>query len=303
MLRSFLLYLSEKEAPKKILTGHSWGRSVAARFIAGEALEDAVRAVRALNGEGFDATLDCLGESVHDASAAKEASGTYLGILDRLEAEGLRSHVSIKLTQLGLAIDEALARQHLAALCERARQHGNFIRIDMESSAYTESTLRVFRELNAPRGVLGMVIQSYLRRSEKDVTDLLKCGARIRLVKGAYQEPPEVAFPHKKDVDANFVKLMEMMLSSDAHHAIATHDERMVRATIEFARARGLAPDRFEFQMLYGIRRQLQRDLLRQGYRVRVYVPYGQQWYAYFMRRLAERPANLIFLMRNLLRA
>jgi proline dehydrogenase len=303
MLRSFLLYLSEKEAPKRFLAGHSLGRRLAARFIAGEMLEDAVRAVRALNGEGFDATLDCLGESVHDASAAKEACGIYLDILDRCASEGLRSHVSIKLTQLGLAIDETLARQHLAALCERAQEHGNFIRIDMESSAYTESTLRVFRELDAPRDVLGMVIQSYLRRSEKDVAELLKCGARIRLVKGAYQEPPELAFPHKADVDANFVKLMKMMLASDAYHAIATHDERMVAAGLEIARADGLAADHFEFQMLYGIRRQLQRDLLRQGYRVRVYVPYGKQWYAYFMRRLAERPANLIFLLRNLLRA
>jgi proline dehydrogenase len=303
MLRSFLLYLSEKEAPKKLLTGHSWGRRLAARFIAGEALEDAVRAVRALNGEGFDSTLDCLGESVHDASAAREASATYLGILDRLAAERLRSHVSIKLTQLGLAIDETLALENLAALSERARQLGNFIRIDMEGSAYTESTLRVFRRLNAPREVLGMVIQSYLRRSEKDVGELLKCGSRIRLVKGAYQEPPELAFPRKADVDANFVKLMGMMLASGAFHAIATHDERMIAATLEFVRGRGIKPDRFEFQMLYGIRRQLQRDLLRRGYRVRVYVPYGKQWYAYFMRRLAERPANLIFLLRNLLRA
>jgi proline dehydrogenase len=303
MLRSLLLYLSEKEAPKKLLTGHTWGRRLAARFIAGESLEDAVRAVRALNAEGFEATLDCLGESVHDASAAKEACEVYLAVLDRLAAERLRSHVSIKLTQLGLAIDEALTLRHLAALTERAQKLGNFIRIDMESSAYTESTLRVFRQLNAPRETLGMVIQSYLRRSEQDVADLVKCGARIRLVKGAYQEPAEIAFPHKSDVDANFVKLMKRMLSSDIFHAIATHDDRMIAATIAFARERSLAADRFEFQMLYGIRRQLQRDLLKQGWRVRVYVPYGKQWYAYFMRRLGERPANLIFLLRNFFRA
>lgn len=303
MLRSFLLYLSEKEAPKKILAGHSWGRRLAKRFIAGESLEDAVRAVRALNGEGFDATLDCLGESVRDNSAADEACRAYLGVLDRIAQEELRSHVSVKLTQLGLATDEALARRHLAALAERALQLRIFIRIDMESSAYTESTWRVFRELNAPRHVLGVVVQSYLRRSEKDVAELLKCGARIRLVKGAYQEPPEIAFPRKADVDRNFVKLMEMMLGSGEYHAIATHDGRMIRATLQFARARGLAPGSFEFQMLYGIRRQLQRDLLRQGHRVRVYVPYGRQWYAYFMRRLAERPANLIFLLRNFFRA
>lgn len=303
MLRSFLLYLSEKEAPKKILAGHSWGRRLAKRFIAGESLEDAVRAVRALNGEGFDATLDCLGESVRDNSAADEACRAYLGVLDRIAQEELRSHVSVKLTQLGLATDEALARRHLAALAERALRLRIFIRMDMESSAYTESTLRVFRELNVPRDVLGVVVQSYLRRSEKDVAELLKCGARIRLVKGAYQEPPEIAFPRKADVDRNFVKLMEMMLASGGYHAIATHDGRMIRATLQFARARGLAPGSFEFQMLYGIRRQLQRDLLRQGHRVRVYVPYGRQWYAYFMRRLAERPANLIFLLRNFFRA
>jgi proline dehydrogenase len=303
MLRSLLLYLSEKEAPKKLLTAHSWGRRLAARFIAGESLEDAVRAVRALNAEGFDATLDCLGESVHDASTAQEACGVYLGILDRLAAERLRSHVSIKLTQLGLAIDEKLTLQHLAALTERAQKLGNFIRVDMESSAYTESTLRVFRQLNAPRETLGMVIQSYLRRSEQDVAELVKCGARIRLVKGAYQEPAEVAFPHKSDVDANFVRLMKMMLASGIFHAIATHDDRMIAATIATARESSLDADRFEFQMLYGIRRQLQRDLLKQGYRVRVYVPYGKQWYAYFMRRLAERPANLIFLLRNFFRA
>jgi proline dehydrogenase len=302
MLRAFLLYLSEKETPKKILTGHSFGRRLAQRFIAGETLEDAVKAVRTLNDEGFDATLDCLGESVHDASAAAEACETYLGILDRLAAEGLRSHVSIKLTQLGLAIDEAMTVKHLRALCERARQHYNFIRIDMESSAYTESTLGVFRTVNEPREVLGMVIQSYLRRSEQDVGELLKCEARIRLVKGAYQEPPDLAFPHKKDVDGNFVKLTQMLLASGVYHAIATHDERMIGAARDFAEARGLGKDRFEFQMLYGIRRQLQRDLKQQGFRVRVYVPYGKQWYAYFMRRLAERPANLFFLLKNLFR-
>lgn len=302
MLRAFLLYLSEKDFPKKILTGSSWGRRLAQRFIAGDSLEDAVKAVRALYAEGFETTLDCLGESVHDAAAAAEACDVYLGILDRLAAEGLRSNVSIKLTQLGLAIDEALAVKHLRALCERAKQHHNFIRIDMESSAYTESTIRVFRTTNQPREALGMVIQSYLRRSERDVEELLKCGTRIRLVKGAYQEPPDLAFPHKKDVDANFVKLTQMLLASDAYHAIATHDERMIQAAIEFAAERGLAKDRFEFQMLYGIRRQLQRDLKQQGYRVRVYVPYGKQWYAYFMRRLAERPANLFFLVKNFFR-
>lgn len=302
MLRAILLYLSEKDFPKKILTGHSFGRKLARRFIAGDSLEDAVRAVRAINAEGFDATLDCLGESVHDASAAAEACEVYLGILNRLAAEGLRSHVSIKLTQLGMAIDEQLALRHLRDLCERAKQHHNFIRIDMESSAYTETTMRIFRTVNEPRDVLGMVIQSYLRRSARDVEELVHWGARVRLVKGAYQEPPDLAYPNKKDVDANFVKLTEMLLASGQYHAIATHDDRMIEATKEMAAARGLGKDKFEFQMLYGIRRQLQRDLLQQGFRVRVYVPYGKQWYAYFMRRLAERPANLLFLIKNFFR-
>lgn len=303
MLRSALLYLSERAGPKNFLSGHAWGRRLARRFIAGETLEDAVRAVRALNAEGFDATLDHLGESVQDAAAAGQACAVYLNILDRLAADKLRSHVSVKLTQLGLAIEEDLARRHLKELAARAADHRNFVRVDMEGSAYTEGTLRVFREVNAPRDVLGVAIQSYLRRSEKDVEDLMKFGARVRLVKGAYQEPPELAFPHKADVDSSFVKLTEMLLASGSYHAIATHDERMISAALDFARARGLGPDQFEFQMLYGIRRQLQRDLLRQGYRVRVYVPYGSEWYAYFMRRLAERPANLIFLMRNFFRA
>lgn len=303
MLRSTLLYLSECETPKKFLTRHSVGRRLASRFIAGEELEDALRAVRQLNARGFTVTLDCLGESVHEAAAAEEACRVYLEILDHLAAGQLGSHVSVKLTQLGLAIDEALACRLLRSICERAAQYHNFVRVDMEGSAFTEKTLRVFRTLNVPREVLGIAIQAYLYRSEKDVDELLQLGARIRLVKGAYKEPPELAFPKKADVDRNFQKLTEKLLSSGQYHAIATHDGNLIAATQASARARGLAPDCFEFQFLYGIRRQLQRELLEQGWRVRVYVPYGRQWYAYFMRRLAERPANLFFLARNLLRA
>ena len=302
MLRSFLLYLSEREFPKKLLLRSSLGRRLAARFIAGEELADALGVVRRLADEGFEVTLDYLGESVHEAAAAGEACQVYLRILDRLAAEGLRSHISIKLTQLGLALDEAMTCRHLAAIAERATLHHNFVRIDMESSAHTDATLRAFREVNAPREVLGIVIQSYLFRSEKDVEKLLQTGARIRLCKGAYKEPPEVAFPRKEDVDQNYARLMQKLLSSGYYHAIATHDPQMIAATKEYARARGLGPECFEFQMLYGIRRRLQRQLLREGFRVRVYVPYGRQWYAYFMRRLAERPANLVFLLRNLFR-
>jgi proline dehydrogenase len=302
MLRSLLLYLSEREAPKKFLTASSIGRRLARRFIAGEELSDALRTVRQLNAEGFEVTLDYLGESVRDASAAEEACRVYIQILDRLAAEGLRSHVSVKLTQLGLAMDEALAERQLSAIWRRAQLHHNFVRIDMEGSGHTESTLRVFSRANAPRETQGIVLQAYLYRTEKDAEDLLHYGARIRLVKGAYKEPPELAFAHKQDVDRNFLKLMERLLSRGGYHAIATHDPRMIAASQALAKSRGLGADRFEFQMLYGIRRQLQRDLLRQGYRVRIYVPYGKQWYSYFMRRLAERPANLLFLLRNLFR-
>lgn len=303
MLRSFLLYLSEREIPKKLLLRSSLGRRLAARFIAGEELEDAVSAVRRLTAAGFAVTLDYLGESVQEARHAEEACRVYLSILDRLVAGSIQSHISVKLTQLGLAIDESLARRHLEAICQRAAQYRNFVRVDMESSAYTDATLRLFRAVGAPRDVLGIVIQSYLYRSEKDVEELLKDGARIRLCKGAYQEPAELAFPRKANVDRNYVKLMEKLLLSGHGHAIATHDPRLIAAAQALARAHGIGVDRFEFQMLYGIRRRLQQELLDQGYRVRVYVAYGRQWYAYFMRRLAERPANLLFLLRNLFRA
>jgi len=303
MLRPILIYLSQKQTPKKILTGHALGRRMAARFIAGEELEAALAVIRRLNAEGFMVTLDLLGESVEEAAEAEAACQAYVRLLDRLAAEGLSSHVSVKLTQLGLAIDEELACRHLSLTCECAARHHNFVRVDMEGSAFTESTLRVFRAVSAPRDVVGIVIQSYLYRSQKDVEELLKCGARIRLVKGAYDEPREIAFRRKKDVDANFSRLMAMMLSSGIYHAIATHDARLIAETRHYARAHHIPPDRYEFQLLYGIRRDLQRDLLRQGERVRLYVPYGHQWYSYFMRRLAERPANMLFLLRNLFRA
>ena len=303
MLRSFLLYLSERETPKKLLTGNPLGRRLASRFIAGEEIVDALHVIRRLTSEGFRVTLDCLGESVHEAAAAEVACQTYLQLLDRLAAENLNSHVSVKLTQLGLAIDEGMARRNLARLAESAARHHNFVRVDMEGSAFTEATLRVFHSVDAPRDVMGIAIQTYLFRTEADVQELLKRGARIRLVKGAYKEPPEIAFARKRDVDGNFQKLAEKLLASGIYHAIATHDDRLIGATQRFARAQGISPEGFEFQLLYGIRRHLQRQLIQEGWRVRVYVPYGREWYAYFMRRLAERPANLFFLMRHLFRA
>jgi len=302
MLRSLLLYLSERKGPKKLLTGNRLGRRLASRFIAGEEVEDALRVIRHLKSEGFRVTLDCLGESVQEAAAADTACETYLHLLDRLAAEKLNSHVSVKLTQLGLAIGEGLARRNLGRIAERAALHNNFVRVDMEGSAFTESTLRVFCSVDAPRDVMGIALQSYLHRTAADAEELLKRGVRIRLVKGAYKEPPDIAFAKKSDVDRNYREIMEKLLTSGIYHAIATHDERIIAATEQFARQHGVAPENFEFQMLYGIRRRLQRALIQQGWRVRLYVPYGPEWYAYFMRRLAERPANLFFVMRNLLR-
>jgi proline dehydrogenase len=302
MLRPILIYLSQKQTPKKLLTGHALGRRMAARFIAGEELEDALQVVGRLNAEGFMVTLDLLGESVQEVGEAEAACQAYVRLLDRLAGEGLNSHVSVKLTQLGLAIEEGWACRHLRVICECAARHHNFVRVDMEGSAFTEATLRVFEAVNAPRDVAGIVIQSYLYRSEKDVEALLKCGARIRLVKGAYDEPREIAYQRKRDVDRSFSRLMKMMLSSGFYHALATHDERLIAEAREFAFAHNIPSDHYEFQLLYGIRRDLQRDLLRQGERVRLYVPYGRQWYPYFMRRLAERPANLFFLLRHLFR-
>jgi proline dehydrogenase len=303
MLRSLLLYLSEREGPKKLLTGNPLGRRLASRFIAGEELADALSVIRRLNSEGFTVTLDCLGESVHEASAAEAACQTYLQLLDRLAVEKLDSHVSVKLTQLGLAINEGLARRNLVRLVESATRHHNFVRVDMEGSAFTDATLRVFCSVDAPREVLGIAIQSYLHRTEADVEELLKRGVRLRLVKGAYKEPPDIAFAHKRDVDRNYQKLTETLLVSGIYHAIATHDERIITATERFARRSGVTSESFEFQMLYGIRRRLQQALIQRGWRVRLYVPYGREWYAYFMRRLAERPANLFFLMRNFFKA
>jgi proline dehydrogenase len=302
MLRSFLLYLSERERLKKLLTGNARGRRLASRFIAGENLEEALHVIRRVNAEGFTVTLDCLGESVHKPAEAEAACRTYLDLLNRLAAEKLNSHVSVKLTQLGLAIDEELARRNLASLAESAARHRNFVRVDMEGSAFTDATLRVFYALDAPRDEVGIAIQAYLRRTKADVQELLKHGARIRLVKGAYNEPAEIAFPLKRDVDENFRRLTEKLLASGNYHAIATHDERIIATTKSFASTRGISPQNFEFQFLYGIRRDLQQQLIQQGWRVRLYIPYGREWYAYFMRRLAERPANLFFLMRNLIR-
>lgn len=302
MLRALLLYLSERKTPRRLLMGMPAGRKLPQRFIAGETLDDALGAIRRLNADGFEVTLDHLGESVTNPAEAEATCRGYLDVMDRLRRESLRANISIKLTALGLALDETLALKHVQALVERACRLQAFVRIDMEGSPFTENTLRVFRNANAPRDRLGIVVQSYLHRSAQDVDELLARGARIRLVKGAYKEPPDIAFPKKTDVDASFVSLMQKMLASGVYHAIATHDPAMIEATLGFARQHNIGPDQFEFQMLYGVGRRLQRDLLQKGYRVRIYVPYGREWYPYFMRRLAERPANVLFLLRSLVR-
>jgi len=302
MLRSILLHLSESKRLARWTMRFGVSRRVASRFVAGETLDDAVAAARALNHAGFTASLDLLGENVLDKEGAVRAADTYISMFDRIAVEKVDGNISLKLTQLGLDLDAALCEALVRDIARRAASHGNFFRIDMEGSAYTQRTVDLCRRVRAQTDAVGTVLQSYLFRSEQDARDLIAAGCRIRLVKGAYKEPPEIAFPGKKDVDANFVKLIKILLPSGIYHAIATHDPAMIAATQEFAAGQGIGKDKFEFQMLYGIRTDLQRRLLAEGYRVRVYIPFGADWFPYFMRRLAERPANLLFFLRNLFR-
>jgi proline dehydrogenase len=295
MLRTLLLQLAHSSRLRHLITTHKTTRRMAARFVPGEELQDALEAARACNRSGLVATLDHLGENVATREDAARARDVYIQILERIAAEQIDSTISLKLTHLGLDLGEEFCEGQLRAVACRAEELQNFVRVDMEGSAYTDSTLRVVRRAR--------VIQAYLYRSEDDVRALLGIGCRIRLVKGAYNEPAGIAFPRKRDVDANFIKLMKILLPSGTYHAIATHDPKMIEATIRFAAEQNVTKDRFEFQMLYGIRTDLQNQLVRQGYRVRVYIPFGEDWFPYFMRRLAERPANLLFFAKNLLRA
>lgn len=295
MLRGTFLWLSQRQSLFDFVKRNGMARAFARRFVAGEMLDDAVAAVRAINGRGMSATLDLLGESVASAADAGKARDEIVGIIDRVAAEHVDANVSVKLTQLGLDIDVALCRDNVVAVLDRAAAHHMFVRIDMESSAYTERTLQLFeRELFARFGELvGVVIQSALRRSERDVDRLARMRARVRLVKGAYAEPPDIAFPAKRDVDGAFARLAERLLDADVYPAIATHDDRLIGQLTRRAEGLGRTQDRFELQMLYGVRRDLQERLHREGYRVRIYVPFGTHWYPYLMRRLAERPANV----------
>jgi proline dehydrogenase len=305
LLRPFFIWLSQNQSLRAIAEKSSFGRRLSSRFVAGTTIEDALGATAAVNAQGCSVSLDSLGENVTNAEEAQRSADIYHRLLDEIASRRLNANVSVKLTQMGLDLSEGLARSITGGIVEHAARGDNFVRIDMEGSAYTDRTLRMVEELhrlNGNAGRVGAVIQSYLYRSEKDVEALLAEGIRIRLCKGAYQEPPEIAFQKKADVDANYVKLMKMLLKSGIYHGIATHDPKMIAATRDFARAEKISPDSFEFQMLYGIRRDLQHQLVKQGWRMRVYIPFGAEWYPYFMRRLAERPANVFFVLKNLWR-
>ena len=309
LLRHLILGLARSPRLKRWVTTWPPARRAARRFVAGERLEEAVAAVQALNAQGLLATLDYLGENTRTREDAARAADEYLRILDAIRAHGLRSYVSLKLTQMGLDLDDDFCYETTRRVVERARAHRNFVRFDMESSAYTERTLNLYERFRRDGyDNVGVVIQAYLYRSARDVERLIALGANVRLCKGAYAEPPTVAFPRKRDVDRNFLRLLERLWSPEARErgvyaAVATHDPRILRWAKRRARELGLSQNEFEFQMLYGIRRDLQLQLVREGYRVRVYVSYGQEWYPYFMRRLAERPANVLFLLRHLVRA
>ena len=306
-MRSFLLALSRSQSLQAMATTFGPTRSMARRFVAGETVSEAIAAIKVLNGEGLLATLDHLGENVTSEAAARNAESKILDLLEAIEVSGVHSGVSIKLTQLGLDISQDLAAENLERIVSRAADANRFVRIDMESSEYVDPTLELFRAVWAHHKNVGVVIQSYLYRSAGDVAQLIDLGAPVRLVKGAYQEAPEIAYRDKADTDANFVRLSEQLfsersLANGVFPAIATHDIRLIEWVKEHTRSKSIPPTRFEFQMLYGIRSATQRQLAAEGYRVRTYVPYGDQWYPYFMRRLAERPANLAFVLRHLFR-
>jgi proline dehydrogenase len=306
-MRDLFLALSRSEGLRRMMVGFGPARRMARRFVAGETLEQAIAAVQTLNGQGLLATLDHLGENVTSETEARDGTNEILDLLAAIESSGVRSGVSVKLTQLGLDIHPALAMDNLQRIVVRAAEAGRFVRIDMESSKYVPATLELFEGLWERYRNVGVVIQSYLYRSADDVERLVQRGASVRLVKGAYDEPLQVAYADKADTDANFVRLMEQLFGDQARTngvfpAIATHDTQLIDWAVDHTQRLGIPQDRFEFQMLYGIRSGLQRQLAADGYRVRAYVPYGQHWYPYFMRRLAERPANVLFLMRNLLR-
>ena len=302
LTRSALIYLSRQEGLKDFAARFQLFKKLTTRFVAGETIDEAVGFIRELNADGCSASFDHLNESVANPAEAEQEVAEYLQILSRIDETGINSNVSIKLTQFGLELDPELAYKNARAVVADGARRGNFVRVDMEASSVTQVTIDIFKRLRAEFELndVGIVLQSYLRRTYADAQELVKLPARIRICKGAYNEPPEVAFPDKKDVDENYVRVMQLLLSSGIYHGIATHDPKMIEATIDFSKKEGIPKEAFEFQMLYGVRRDLQRQLAQDGYNMRVYVPYGKHWYPYFMRRLAERPANIWFVLKNL---
>jgi proline dehydrogenase len=305
ILRSFFIALSHNRLLRRFGERSRMGNRLSSRFVAGMEIGDALRVAEAVNKQGMAVTLDSLGESVTTETEALAAAMVYHRLLDAIAERKLNAHISVKLTQMGMSLSPALAEGFVENLARHAKVKGSFVRIDMEDSSLTQATLDMVRRLHAKpevHGAIGVVIQAYLYRSQTDIEQLLDGGIRVRLCKGAYKEPAEVAFPRKADVDANYVRLSCLLLASPLFHGLATHDEAMIAAAKSFASQHGIGPSRFEFQMLFGVRRDLQRKLVREGYNVRVYVPFGNDWYPYFMRRLAERPANVLFLAKNFFR-
>ncbi|MGH9544442.1 MAG: proline dehydrogenase family protein [Terriglobales bacterium] len=307
MLRTLFISLSENRSLRGMAERSAIGRRLSGRFVAGTQVDDALRVTQKVNQAGLSVSVDNLGENVTNAEEARASAQLYHQMLDEIANRQLNANVSLKLTHMGLDVDENLARDLVTGLVAKAAAMNprNFVRVDMEGSPYTQRTLSFVHELHrmpGHAGAVGAVIQSYMRSAEKDIEGLLAERIRIRLCKGAYKEPEGIAFQKKSDVDENYVRLMKILMKSGVYHGLATHDERIIKEAKAFARQENISPDAFEFQMLYGIRRDLQRRLVREGWRMRVYIPFGTEWYPYFMRRLAERPANVFFIARNLLR-
>ena len=305
ILRSAFLALSHNRPLRRFSERSALGRRLSSRFVAGMEIEDALRAAQSLQNQGMSSTLDSLGENVSTPNQARRSAEIYHRLLDAASARKLNANISVKLTQMGMDLSPDLAAEIVSGLVDHAVATNNFVRIDMEGSPYTQATVDLTRALHAKpanRGHVGVVIQAYLYRSAEDIAVLTPEGIRIRLCKGAYQEPPNLAYPQKSDVDANYIRLTEKLLASGIYHGIATHDPNMIAAAKRFVREKSIDKSSFEFQMLYGIRRDLQKQLVAEGYNVRIYTPFGSEWYPYFMRRLAERSANVLFLARNLFR-
>jgi len=307
VLRALFISLSESRSLRAFAERSTIGQRLSSRFVAGTEVEDALRAALAVNQAGMSVSIDNLGENVTNAEEARSSAQLYHQLLDQVAARNLDANISLKLTHMGLDVDEALAHELVTGLVVKATAMipPNFVRVDMEGSPYTQRTLDFVHEFHRQpgnQGRVGAVIQSYMRRAEDDVEKLLAEGIRIRLCKGAYKEPPEIAFQQKSEVDANYIKLMKILMKSGIYHGLATHDEKIINQAKAFATKHRISRDAFEFQMLYGIRRDLQQALVREGWRMRVYIPFGAEWYPYLMRRLAERPANALFIAKNLFR-